>query len=56
MNGKVRGAVELARDTSETEALAAARKESSVAKWLAEGEEKRAVYVPGKIINFVVKP
>ena len=51
VNGKVRGKVELAPDTSEAEALQAAR--SVAAKWLT-GPEKKAIYVPGKIINLVV--
>jgi leucyl-tRNA synthetase len=54
VNGKVRGTVTLKTDTEETAALDAARKEPSVAKWLA-GREEKAVYVPGRIISFVVK-
>ena len=51
VNGKVRGKVELAPDAVESEALAAAR--GVVAKWLTK-PEKKAIYVPGKIINLVV--
>jgi len=51
VNGKVRGKVELAPDAPESEALAAAR--GVVGKWLT-GPEKKAIYVPGKIINLVV--
>lgn len=54
VNGKMRATIELAKDASEDEALSMARAHADVASKLAEGQEKRAVYVPGKIINFVV--
>ncbi len=52
VNGKVRGKIELAVGTPEGEALAAAR--ITAGKWLELGE-KKAVYIPGKIVNFVVR-
>lgn len=55
VNGKVRGTVTLSRDASEDEALSLARAVPSVAKWLQEGREVKAVYVAGRIINFVVE-
>jgi leucyl-tRNA synthetase len=55
VNGKTRSSVALAPDAPEAEALAAARADAGVAKWLAEGSEQKAIYVPGKIISFVVK-
>lgn len=54
INGKVRATVALAPDTPKDAALAAARGEANVTKWLGEGREVQAIYVPGKIINFVV--
>lgn len=54
VNGKVRTTIELSPTATEEEALAAARANPVVAKWLGEGQEKKAVYVAGKIINFVV--
>ena len=51
VNGKVRGSIELAASTTEEEALIAAR--SAVGKWLT-GPEKKAVYVPGRIVSFQV--
>jgi leucyl-tRNA synthetase len=51
VNGRVRARIELAPHASEKEALAAGR--AAAGKWLAT-PEKRAVYVPGKIINFVI--
>jgi leucyl-tRNA synthetase len=55
VNGKVRATVELGANVSEVEALSAARINPNVAKWLSSGVEKKAVYVAGKIINFVVE-
>ena len=54
VNGKVRATVELSPTSTEEEALAAARANATVAKWLGEGKERKAVYVAGKVINFVV--
>jgi leucyl-tRNA synthetase len=55
VNGKVRGSIELAPGVGEREALAAARAEPNVAKWLSLGREVKAVYVAGKIVSFVVQ-
>ncbi|MDB5225455.1 MAG: leucine--tRNA ligase [Candidatus Adlerbacteria bacterium] len=52
VNGKVRGTVHLAVNASEEEALSAGR--AVAGKWLEGKEEKKALYVPGRIINFVV--
>ncbi len=54
INGKVRGALVLPQGVSEVEALQLARQEPTVAKWLLQGKEKRAIYVPGRAINFIV--
>ena len=55
INGKVRGEVEVAKDAPKDEALGAARANENVAKYLTEGEVVKEIYVPGKIIGFVVK-
>jgi len=55
INGKVRATIELLASVGEEEVLAAARADENVQKWLALGKEARAVYVPGKVINFVVR-
>ncbi|MBX4192225.1 leucine--tRNA ligase [Candidatus Parcubacteria bacterium] len=58
INGKVRATIQLKIDASEEEALVLGRQ--AVAKWLkgpfdsAQGKEKKAVYVPGRVINLVV--
>ena len=55
VNGKVRGTIEIASDCSREEALAAARKESNVARFLDGTTVVKEIYVPGKILNIVVK-
>jgi leucyl-tRNA synthetase len=55
INGKVRGSIELTINAPEEEALAAARANPQVAAWLAKGQEVKAIYVPGRIINFVLR-
>jgi leucyl-tRNA synthetase len=54
VNGKVRATLELSQALTEEEALALARSNPIIAKWLSEGTETKAVYIPGKIISFVV--
>jgi leucyl-tRNA synthetase len=54
INGKVRASITLSPNATEEEALTIARANENVMKWLDGTVEKRAVYVAGKIINFVV--
>lgn len=53
INGKMRGSITIATEASETEAIAAAQSEANVAKYL-DGEIKKIVYVPGRILNIIV--
>ena len=53
VNGKVRGQVVLPSSASKEEIFAAAKAEENVAKHLS-GVIKKEVYVPGKIVSFVV--
>jgi leucyl-tRNA synthetase len=55
VNGKLRATLELSPDATEEEAVAAARANSSVEKWLTGAEISKTVYVPGKILSFVLK-
>lgn len=57
VNGKVRGEIEVERDrASEKEyVLDLAKSEKGVAKYLDKGKIVREIFVPNKIINFVVK-
>jgi leucyl-tRNA synthetase len=54
VNGKLRGTVELPADTTEKEALEAAKEETNVASHLQGKTVSKAIYVAGKLINFVV--
>jgi leucyl-tRNA synthetase len=52
VNGKTRATIELATTVSKEEAVIAAR--SAAGKWLQGKAEKKIIYVPGKIVSFVV--
>ncbi len=54
VNGKVRGRVRLSRTATEEEARACAHADENVVKFLAGKTEKKLVYVPGRILNFIV--
>jgi len=54
VNGKVRGRAELARDASEEIAREAALADPNVAKFLDGKTIRKLVYVPAKILNFIV--
>jgi leucyl-tRNA synthetase len=54
VNGKVRGTVQVSSNTSEDEALALARDEPNVARYLADGELRRVIYVPDRLLNLVI--
>lgn len=56
VNGKVRGEMEIDKDAEEKDVLAMAKAESSVAKWLGDGQLIKEIYVKGKLVSFVVKP
>jgi len=53
VNGKVRGEVEVSADTSKEEVLAKAKAHPNVQKFLT-GSMKKEIYVPGKLVSFVV--
>jgi len=54
INGKVRDQVEAGLDISEEEAKKLALKRKKVQNWIGNKEIKKAIFVPGKLINFVV--
>jgi len=54
VNGKVRGSVLVAPEASKEAVLAAARSDENVARHLDNGNVRREIYVPGRIVNFVV--
>jgi leucyl-tRNA synthetase len=55
VNGKVRAAVQIARDADKETALATAKANERVASFMEGKKLIKEIYVPGKIINFVVK-
>jgi leucyl-tRNA synthetase len=55
VNGKLRGQVRVAAETEEADVLALARANSCVARYLSGRKLKRTVYVPGKLVSFVVE-
>ncbi len=54
VNGKVRGRAALARDASEDAAREAGLSDPNVTKFIEGKALKKLVYVPGKILNFIV--
>lgn len=54
VNSKVRDEITIAREATQAEAEAAARKSEKVMTHLAGATPKRVIYVPGRLINFVV--
>ncbi|MEX0600738.1 MAG: class I tRNA ligase family protein, partial [Rhodothermales bacterium] len=54
VNGKVRATINVAPEVSKENVLKLARAEENVARYLQEGGVHREIYVPGRIVNFVV--
>ena len=54
VNGKMRGRISIPADATEEQALIIARDDENVARHLSGKELKRSIYVPGRIVNFVV--
>jgi leucyl-tRNA synthetase len=55
VNGKLRGRFEVATDISQEEAKDQALKLESVEKHLEGKQIKKVIYVPGRLVNIVVK-
>ncbi len=54
INGKVRGTIEIAKDGSESDAVAAVKQNELLAKYLETGPIKKVIYVPGRILNLII--
>lgn len=54
VNGKMRGTVEVPKGVQQAAAEAVAREEPSVAKFLDGKDVKKVIFVPGRILNFIV--
>jgi leucyl-tRNA synthetase len=55
VNGKNRGLIEVSKQMPKDEILAHAKSQDFLAKYLSQGNIVKEIYVPGKIVNFVVK-
>ena len=52
--GKMRGTISVAPEATQDEAVAAAKGDDGIASHLEGKEIRRVIYVPGRILNFVV--
>jgi len=55
VNGKVRGRVVVPAGAGEEEVRAAAFADPRVLEWTGRGEIRKVVYIPGRLLNVVVK-
>ncbi len=55
INGKLRGSITIAPDAAEAEALAAAKATPALTERLATGDITKIIYVPGRILNLIIK-
>jgi len=53
VNGKVRGKIRVARDIAQDAAVSLARADAGIARFL-DGEPKKIIFVPGRLLNLVV--
>jgi len=54
VNGKMRGTVDVAADADEVAVVDAALATEGIAKWVKDVTVKRRIFVPGKLLSFVV--
>ena len=54
INGKVRDKIEVESDASEKKIKELAVSREKIKKWIGGKEIKKTIFVPGKLINFVV--
>jgi len=55
VNGKLRGQVEVANPPEESRVFAAVDANERVQSWLAGKQIVKRIYVPGKLVNVVVR-
>jgi leucyl-tRNA synthetase len=55
VNGKVRGRLDVERGTGESDAVAMARDDEKIRPWVEGKEIARAVFVPDRLLNLVVR-
>lgn len=54
INGKLRATIKLSREASEQEVIAAATADPKISEHLYQKEVRRSIYIPHKLLNFVV--
>lgn len=54
VNGKVRGTLSVGKDVSQDQVVDQAKSDEKVAKYLQDQQIKKTIYVPGKLVSFVV--
>jgi leucyl-tRNA synthetase len=54
INGRMRGRIVVPADADEERVIALARADENVSRFLSGKEPKRAIYVRGRIVNFVI--
>ncbi len=55
VNGKLRGQVEVDPSADKEAVEAAARENETIARWLQDGQVVKVIFVPGRLLNFVVR-
>jgi leucyl-tRNA synthetase len=55
VNGKLRGRIDVPTDATEGDVLAIAKRDPNVVRYLEGKATQREIYVPGRIVNFVVR-
>ena len=56
VQGKKRGEISIDKNASQDEALAAAREDQAIARWLEGMQIAKVILVPGRLLNIVVRP
>ena len=54
INGKVRATIEMEKAISESDAIDLAKQNAQVMKYIQDKPFKKVIYVPGRILNFIV--
>ena len=54
INGKTRSIIEINTDTQKEEVIKIAKLDNKVLKYIEKGDIKKEIYVPNKIVNFVI--
>ena len=55
VNGKLRAQIQLPKDCEKEVVLTAAKEDENVKEYLAKGNLVKEIFIPGKLINLVVK-